>query len=200
MPAALHSAYADYDRAQIEARFEATPSFAAIQLIGGKQFFSKDYYSIYVTRETDGIGKEVFRLSRFSGQEVARKLAKAPADLRAVLGGLAGKVQQVLSHSDDPLTLEHEAILFWPALSELHSFLGMDLRADELIVAFDVLRAQFQVRPVTIEALQALEYVLREASETESFTSERVDGWVDALTEAGLELQLPLTSEASHAQ
>lgn len=200
MPAAAHSAYADYDRAQIEARFEATPAFVTSRLIEKSSLHSKDSFSFIAIRETVEKGRDVFLLSKLSGQEVARKLAKAPADLRAVLGGLAEKVHQVLGQSDDPLALEHEAILFWPALSELHSFLGMDLRADELIVACDVLRAQFQVRPVTIEALQALKKVLREASETESFTSEQVDGWVDALTEAGLELQLPLTSEANHAQ
>jgi hypothetical protein len=189
----------DYDRARVERQLEDTPAFARRMLAGPSDLNGPDIFSIYATRKIDGGRDEVFPLRQLSGNEVATQLALAPAELSRCFAKLAAQVGRVLRHQNDAISLEHEAILFWPSLADLHDFLGVNLRVDELIVAFDLLRSAFQTRPVTVLALSTLENILQAASVTQHFTTEMVDGWVDRLAEAGLDLQLPLTHERGHA-
>lgn len=189
----------EYDRAQTQRQFDDTPGLARRMLLNRDALKNSDIYSIFATRKIEGERDEIFALGQWYGGQVSDRLAQAPMEFRACLTRLATQVQKVLQCQSDALALEHEAILFWPSLSDLHDFLGIQPRVDELIVAFDLLRSAFQTRPVTVQALSTLENVLQAAAVTQHYTTEQIDAWVDRLAEAGLDLQFPLSTEPLHA-
>lgn len=161
---------------------------------------SEDTYKFYAVRGTRGIDEEIFPLGQHSSQQVIQRIVAAPSDFCSNLQDLAGAVQSVLAHRSDPGALEHEAVLFWPKLNTLHAYLGMNLRADELIAALDTLRVQFRLRPVTVGALETLAKVLSDAARSRVFTEDQIDAWIDELEEAGLEPGLPLAADVAHGQ
>lgn len=190
-----------YDRAQIEARFDSSPAFMLSRVVDPDLLHNvRDSYDVFAVRKTDGEGKESFRLATLSETQVARKVATAPRDFSLLLTSLAAQLARVLTYRDDPIALEHHAVLFWPSMNALHSFLGMDLRADELIAACDVFRSQFRLRPVPVAALLALENVLRAAAAAPVLDAASVDGWLDQLAQAGVDQSFPLTFESSDAE
>lgn len=200
MPVATLEAPLVYDRVQREARFENLSGLIAKKAMGREiAALPQDDYQFYAVRNPRGTEKEIFPLKSLSGAQLARQISQAPVALQESLAALADRVREVLTHSDDPAALEHHAILFWPELNALHDFLGLDLRVDELIAALDVMRSQFRLKPVSLDSLQALEQVIREAAHTSLFTAPLVDAWVDRLADAGVDTHYPLSFEPGHA-
>ena len=191
----------EYDRAQIEARLESSPAFMVSRMVDREVLLTvRDSYDVFGVRTIGGERKEIFRLATLSETQIARKVSTAPNDFSRLLASLADQVGRVLTHKDDPVALEHHAVLFWPAMNALHPFLGMNLRGDELIAACDVFRSQFRLRPVPPAALLALENVLRSAASAPVLDAASVDGWLDQLTEAGVDQRFPLAFETNDAE
>lgn len=111
--------------------------------------------------------------------------------IQSVFLTLADQLAIVMDYRDSSLAFEDHAIRFWPALGRLHSFLGLNLRIDEVIAAADLMRVQFNKFPVTPQALAALETVFREASSIDSPTSDQVDHWLDVLEQSGVDCLFP---------
>ena len=109
------------------------------------------------------------------------------------LADLRDKLDDVLQYKDSPDDLEHHSILFWPSLADLHPWLGKGRREGELIAHFDILRAQFRLRPVSVEALTALRGALHLAATALTLTTDVVDQCLDILEDAGVDLRFPLS-------
>lgn len=188
------------DEELLEDRFDRSTSFVAFQAFGVSPSSpsAETIYKYYAVRETLGVPGEVFPLGHYSAPQVAAKIASAPAAFRTTLKALQVKLAAVLAHAADPAALEHHTVLFWPECNILHTFLGMEPRADEIIVACDVLRGQFRLRPVTEQALRALAEVFQLAADAPLLTSGTVDHCLDLLEAAGVEQRFPLSFADAH--
>ena len=114
------------------------------------------------------------------------------------LSELRDQLDAVLLYKDDPEELEHQAILFWPAFSRLHPWLGKGRRESELITYFDLIRAQFRLQPASVEVLTALRTVLHTAATAPALTEDLVDECLDLLEQAGDDLRYPLSFGGPH--
>ena len=199
MPAAAPEL--EYDRHQIEAVFDHSPSFVAAQVFGlsSTKIAKIDVFDHYAVRQTSDGENEIYRLGQYSGPQVAAKIAQAPKDFRATLEYLRSQLETVLTHTANPDALEHHAVLFWPSCNALHAWLGMEPRADEIIVACDILRAQFRLCPVTEAALRAFHEVLTIVIESDPLTSEIVNRCLDILEATGVEHSFPLSFGDAHS-
>ena len=190
----------EYDCVQTEARSELSPASMVSRMAGcDMEFHLRISYDKFPGRRSEGKEKQISHLAIPADTQFARNVATPPNDFARLLASLADQVARVLAHEDDPVALEHHAVLFWPAMNALHPFLGMDLRGDELIAACDVFRSQFRLRPVPPAALVALENVLRSAASATILDVASVDGWLDQLEAAGVDQRFPLTFESSNA-
>lgn len=199
MPAAATEL--EYDRHQIEAVFDGSPSFAAAKVFGlsSTKTAAEDVFEHYAVRQASDGENEIYRLGKYSGPQVAAKIAQAPKDFRAALQCLRSQLKTVLTHVANPDALEHHAVLFWPSCNALHTWLGMEPRADEIIVACDILRVQFRLRPVTEVALRALHEVLTIVVESDPLTSDIVNRCLDILEAAGVDQSFPLSFGDAHS-
>jgi hypothetical protein len=188
----------DYDLSWFEAQADSSPAHLANLLIPEETRFRTDIIKLWATRERDGLGKEIYPLGQVTGEETARRHAVQPAEFRAAVSEIAKQLGALLDYREDADAFEHRAVCFWPALAQLHPFLGMDLRADELIVACDILHAQFRLRPVEPAALAALHSVMVEAATLPVYTSDDTIGWIARLSAAGVDHSFPLSFDKSH--
>lgn len=179
-----------WSSAQIESRLSAAPDFMRHHVLPKGH---DDLEMVIMSADASSI----YTLPPISVSSLGQKLADARTSFNVALNELQNKLAIILENPADPDALENDALLFWPDFTHLHSFLGMSLRSDELIAAFDELRAQFRLRPVTLEALTALHQVLRKASEASELTTDLVDECRDLLEAAGMQQRFPLTFSKS---
>jgi hypothetical protein len=149
-------------------------------------------YQHYVVESQAGGGKEIHRLREYSEAELAPYAAPPTFRFRWRCEQLLVQAQRALGLDGNSLEFEHRATLLWADVAALSEYLGSAPEVDALISALHAAYAQCVKHPTPKPVVEALAVTFRLVSRYTRLPIEAVDEALDALEQAGVDLNYPM--------
>jgi len=153
----------------------------------------------YVVETQPGGQHEVHKLREYTEAELARYAAQPAFRFRWRCERLLEQAEQALALDGESLEFEHRATLLWADVAALSEYLGSAPEVDELIAALHVAYAQHARQLTPKPVVEALAAVFRLVSQHIRLPTKAVDEALDALDQAGVDLNYPMGFAKSDA-
>ena len=150
-------------------------------------------YQHYVIETQPGGQQEIYRLREYTEGDLSRIATRPTFRFRWKCKRLLDQVKQLLAVSGESLEFEEGATLLWADIAALSDYLGSAPEIDELIAALHVAYAQYVKRVTPKSVVEALALVFRSVDRYTKIPTKAVDEALDALEEAGVDLNYPMT-------
>jgi hypothetical protein len=156
-------------------------------------------YQHYVVETQPGGQQEVHKLREYAEADRARFAASPTFRFRWRCERLLEQAEQALALDGESMEFEHRATLLWAEVAGLSEYLGGAPEVDELIAALHVAYAQHVKRLTPKPVVEALAAVFRLVSQYTRLPTKAVDEALDALEQAGVDLNYPMAFAKSDA-
>jgi len=160
---------------------------------------AESYYQHYVVETQPGGQHEVHKLRGYTETDLAPYAARPTFRFRWRCERLLEQAEQALALDGETLEFEHRATLLWADVAALSEYLGSAPEVGELISALHVAYAQHIKRVTPRPVVEALAAVFRLVSQYTRLPTEAVDNALDALEDAGVDLNYPMAFAKSDA-
>jgi len=157
-------------------------------------------YEHFVVETQPGGQQEIHRLGEHAEAYLARYAARPTFRFRWRCKRLLEQAEQAMALNGESVEFEDRAIVLWAEVAALSEYLGGAPEVDELIAALHAAYAQHVKRLTPKPVVEALAAVFRLVDQyTTRLPTKAVDEALDALEQAGVDLNYPMAFAKSDA-
>ena len=149
-------------------------------------------YRLFVVETAPGGQQEIHELREYTEGELSRIATRPTFRFRWKCQRLLEQAERVAGFEADSLEFEHQATLLWAEIAALSEHLGNASEVDEVIAALHVAYAQHVKRVTPKPVVEALAAVFRLVIRYTRLPTQAVDGALDVLQQAGVDLNYPM--------